>query len=149
MNGDTVESHTKPVAIAVRFLPLPMESLVGEITLENSAIQRMNPEGGPNELTAAHERVTKLVWKLKQIDPANSTFLQAWNMLVDYGEKDLRAMLLYHATAAVREYTYAFARLKAKIGRAVSQLSIQQHGEQVPSLSTGVSVSLWQQRKVK
>ncbi|AUD02769.1 hypothetical protein [Spirosoma pollinicola] len=126
-----------------------MESLLGYILLENSAIQLLDAKGGPDELTAAHERVTKLVWKLKQIDPRNPTFIKAWNMLVDYGEKDLRAMLLYQATAAIREYSHAFSRLKVKINSAVSLLSIKEQVEPALSELTSVATSLWQERRVK
>lgn len=126
-----------------------MESLLGYILQENIALQQLNAKGGPTELMAAHERVTKLVWKLKQVDSKNPTFIQAWNMLVDYGEKDLRAMLLYHAIESIREYTNAFSRLKAKIGVAVSLISIQQYVEPSQSSFAGVSASLWQQRRVK
>ncbi len=126
-----------------------MESLVGYIIVENSSLQNLNAENGPDELTAAHERVTKLVWKLKQTDPTNPTFVKAWNMLVDYGEKDLRAMLLYHATAAIREYTHAFSRLKVKIGRAVSVLSVKEQAEPALPVKTSVAHSLWQERRIK
>lgn len=126
-----------------------MESLLDYILVENSGIQCLNARGGPEELTAAHERVTILVWKLRQIDPTNPTFIKAWNMLVDYGEKDLRAMLLYRATAAIREYTHAFSRLKVKIGKAVSVLSIKEQVEPLVPVLTSVATALWQERRIK
>ncbi|GAB2543809.1 hypothetical protein GCM10027085_38990 [Spirosoma aerophilum] len=128
---------------------MAMESLLSYILLENSTIKQMNAENGPNDLAAAHERVTKLVWKLKQLDPTNSTFIKSWNMLVDYGEKDLRAMLLYKAISADQKYTYAFSRLKVKIGVAISLLSIQPPADvKVPSLSS-LSTSPWYRKRIK
>lgn len=132
-----------------------MESLLGYITAENNDIQQMEAEGGPAGLAAAHERVTKLVWKLKQNDPGNPDVIKAWNMLVDSGEKDLRAMLLYHTIASTRDYSYAFSRLKVKIYMAVDLLSVHQRTEISPAYlsavpgGAGVSVSLWHRERAK
>jgi hypothetical protein len=127
----------------IKLLPTTMEFLLDRIIQENEIIQNMNAEGGPNNLAAAHEHVTKLVWKLKQIDQSNVSFIQAWNMLVDYGEKDLRAMLLYHNISAIKDYTYAFSRLKLKISRAVALLSNRQSTVSATPSSLTISVSAW------
>lgn len=97
-------------------------NLISQIAFENHCIQQLNAKDGPTELAAAYERITKLVWMLLQANPSHINYRQAWELLVDYGEKELRYVLLYYEVSDRQKYMDAFNRLIYKINIVVSIL---------------------------